>query len=72
MTADELLLAHLSDGLPAGVDLPGEAAEGLWERLETVPLHYEDLELHQNLNVFREALQAVGGQVEEHLRGVEM
>lgn len=73
MTGDELLFGSLGgDGLPAGVDLPGQAVEGLWEKLETVPLHHEDLELHQRLNVLCEALQAVGGQVEEHLRGAEM
>lgn len=34
------------DGVPADVALPGEAAEGLGQRLETVPLNYQDLELH--------------------------
>lgn len=65
MTGDELLFGSPGgDGLPAGVDLPGETVEGLWEKLETVPLHHEDLELHRRLNVLCEALQAVEGQVE--------
>lgn len=59
------------DGSPAGLDLPGEAAEALWKSLETVPLHDEDPELHQSLNILSQALQAVGGQVEEHLQGAE-
>lgn len=54
------------------MDLPGEAAEALGEGLEAVPLHYEDPELHQSLNVLSQALQAVGGQVEEHLEGAEV
>lgn len=55
-------------GVPADGDLPGEAAEGLWQRLETVSLNYQDLELHQGLDVLSQVVQAVTGQVQEHLR----
>lgn len=53
--------------LPDGEGLPDEAAEGLRQRVETVSLHNEDLELHQSLNVLCQVLQMVTGQMEEHL-----
>lgn len=49
--------------------LPGEAAEGLGQRMEAVSLHDKDLELHQSLDVLCQVLQTVAGQVEEHLSG---
>lgn len=56
---DEVLLCELM--------LPGEVAEGLWQRVETVSLHNEDLEFHQSLNVLSKVLQTVEGQMKEHL-----
>lgn len=55
-------------GLSKWVGLPAEAAEGLWHSMQAIPLHNEDLELPQSLNVLRQVLQTVGGQVEEHLQ----
>lgn len=54
------------------MDLPGEAAEGLWQRVETVSLNYENLELYQSLNVLSQVVQTVAGQVQEHLQGSRM
>ncbi len=51
------------------VGLPGKAAEGLRQRVEAVSLHNEDLELNQSLDVLRQVLQTVTGQVKEHLQG---
>lgn len=58
--------------LPGEERLPGEAAEGLGQRVEAVSLHYENLELCQGLNVLRQVLQTVTGQVEEYLQGGRM
>lgn len=57
---------------PGEEGLPGEATEGLGQRVEAVSLHDEDLELSQGLNVLRQVLQAVTGQVEENLQGGRM
>lgn len=40
--------------------------------MEAVSLHDEDPELGQGLNVLRQVLQAVTGQVEEYLQGGRM
>jgi len=45
------------------VALPGEEAEGPGQRVEAVPLHDEDLEFHQNLDVFCQVFQMVTGQI---------
>lgn len=58
--------------LPGDEGLPGEAAQGLGQRVEAVSLHDEDLELGQGLNVLRQVLQPVTGQVEEYLQGGRM
>lgn len=49
------------------MQLPGEAAERLGHRVEAVPLHDEDLQLHKRLDVLCQVLQTVTGQVQEHL-----
>lgn len=45
------------------MQLPGEEAEGPGKRVEAVSFCDEDLELHKSLDVFRQVLQTVAGQI---------
>lgn len=72
MVLDGDMALRGEEELPGEEGSPGEAAEGLGQRVEAVSLHDEDLKLGQGLNVLRQVLQAVTGQVEEYLQGGRM